>query len=113
MFDKGGLHIDEKIVGLMISQWLPCPRAIWNLLFGMAILLNLVKLSSGILTFTNGHRQYTGKYYLQPVEHLIIIMYYYIIIILLLLYFYYIKNNNPSHCKTYCSKWESKCIIET
>ena len=42
MFDKGGLHIDEKIVGLSISQWLPCPLAIWNLLFGMAILLNLV-----------------------------------------------------------------------
>ena len=33
------LHIDEKIVGLSISQWLPCPLAIWNLLFGMAILL--------------------------------------------------------------------------
>ena len=40
--DKGGLHIDEKIVGLSISQWLPCPLAIWNLLFGMAILLNLL-----------------------------------------------------------------------
>ena len=40
--DKGGLHIDEKIVGLSISQWLPCPLAIWNL-FRMAILLNLVK----------------------------------------------------------------------
>ena len=33
------LHIDEKIVGLAISQWLPFPLAIWNLLFGMAILL--------------------------------------------------------------------------
>ena len=43
IFDKGRLHIDEKIVGLSISQWLPCPLAIWNLLFGMAILLNLVK----------------------------------------------------------------------
>ena len=31
------------IVGLSISQWRPCPLAIWNLLFGMAILLNLVK----------------------------------------------------------------------
>ena len=41
--DKGGLHIDEKIVGLSISKWLPCPLAIWNLLFGMAILLNRVK----------------------------------------------------------------------
>ena len=41
----GGLHIDEKIVGLSISQWLPCPLAIWNLSFGMAILLNLVKHS--------------------------------------------------------------------
>ena len=39
--DKGGLHIEEKIVGLSISQWLPCPLAIWNLLFEMAILLNL------------------------------------------------------------------------
>ena len=36
--DKGGLHIDEKIVGLSISQWRPCPLAIWNVLFGMAIL---------------------------------------------------------------------------
>ena len=40
---QGRLHIDEKIVGLLKSQWLPCPLAIWNLLFGMAILLNLVK----------------------------------------------------------------------
>ena len=40
-YDKGGLHIDDKIVGLSISQWLPCPLAIWNLLFGMAVLLNL------------------------------------------------------------------------
>ena len=39
----GGLHIDEKIVGLSISQWLPCPLAIRNLLFGMATLLNRVK----------------------------------------------------------------------
>ena len=37
------LHIDEKIVGLSISQWLPCPLSLWNLLFGMAILLNRVK----------------------------------------------------------------------
>ena len=41
--DKGGLHIDDKTVGLSISQWLPCLLAIWNLLFGMAIWLNLVK----------------------------------------------------------------------
>ena len=32
IFDKGGLHIDKKIVGLSISKWLPCPLAIWNLL---------------------------------------------------------------------------------
>ena len=32
----------DQIVGLSISQWLPCPLAIWNLLFGMAILLNLL-----------------------------------------------------------------------
>ena len=36
----GGLHIDENFVGLSINQWLPCPLAIWNLLFEMAILLN-------------------------------------------------------------------------
>ena len=41
--DKSGLHIDEKIVGLSISQWLPYPLVIWNVLFEMAILLNLVK----------------------------------------------------------------------
>ena len=33
----------DKIVGLLISQLLPCPLAIWNLLFGMAILFNLAK----------------------------------------------------------------------
>ena len=46
MFDRYFITVgytDEKIVGLSISQWLPCPLAIWNLLFGMAILLNLVK----------------------------------------------------------------------
>ena len=41
IYDKGGLHIDEKIVGLSISQWLLCPLAIWNLLFGMAILFKV------------------------------------------------------------------------
>ena len=41
--------IDEKIVGVSISQWLPCPLAIWNLLFGMAILLNLVKSTSELI----------------------------------------------------------------
>ena len=35
-------NTDEKIVGLSISQWLPCPLVIWNLLFEMAILLNVV-----------------------------------------------------------------------
>ena len=34
------VHIDEKIVGLSISQWLPCPIAIQNLLLGMVILFN-------------------------------------------------------------------------
>ena len=42
----GGLHIDEKFFCLSINQWLPCPLAIWNLLFGMAVLLNLVKNSA-------------------------------------------------------------------
>ena len=45
--DISGLHIDDKSVGFSISQWLPCPLAIWNLLFGMAILVNLVKGSVG------------------------------------------------------------------
>ena len=36
-------HIDEKMVGFSISQSLPCPLPIWNFLFGMAILLNIVK----------------------------------------------------------------------
>ena len=31
------------MVGFSISQSLPCPLAIWYLLFGMAILLNIVK----------------------------------------------------------------------
>ena len=53
MSDEGGLHIDEKIVGLSISQWLPCQLAIWNLLFGMAILLNLVKSTWSILLLPN------------------------------------------------------------
>ena len=35
-------YTDEKIVGLSISQWLPCPLVIWNLLFEIAILLNLL-----------------------------------------------------------------------
>ena len=44
--EKGGIHIDEKNVGLSISQWLPCPLAIWILLFEVAILLNLVSYCS-------------------------------------------------------------------
>ena len=34
------LYIDDKIVGLLINQWLPCPLAILNL-FGMTILINV------------------------------------------------------------------------
>ena len=44
---KGWIYIGGKIVGLSISQWLPCPLAISNLLFGMAILVNLVTKWSG------------------------------------------------------------------
>ena len=55
--DKGGLHIDEKIVGLSISQWLPCPLAVWNLLFEMAILLNLVKYGFCL----NHHPRHSGR----------------------------------------------------
>ena len=40
---KNRIDIDEKMYRLPISQWLPCPLAIWNLLFGMAILLNFFK----------------------------------------------------------------------
>ena len=35
--------MNDKIVGLSISQWLPCPLAIWNLLLGVAILLTVLK----------------------------------------------------------------------
>ena len=56
---KGGLHIDEKIVGLSISQWRPCPLAIWNLLFGMTILLNqLLLLSIVQCTINNNYQQF-------------------------------------------------------
>ena len=44
-------YTDDKIVGLSISQWLPCPLAIWNLLFGMAILLNLFEQLTNIARF--------------------------------------------------------------
>ena len=37
----GYIYIYDTIVGISVSQWLPCPLVIWNLLFGMAILLNL------------------------------------------------------------------------
>ena len=36
---------------LSISQWLPCPLAIWNLLFDMAILLNLVTHNDMVVTY--------------------------------------------------------------
>ena len=39
--DKGGLHIYEKIVGLLISQWIPCPLAISKLVVWNG---NLVKI---------------------------------------------------------------------
>ena len=56
IYDKGGLHIDYKIVGLSISQWLPCPLDIWNVLFGMAILLNLVKNMRGMIQYHENWR---------------------------------------------------------
>ena len=40
---KGGIRIDEKIVGHSISQGLPCLLVIWNLVFWVAILLNILK----------------------------------------------------------------------
>ena len=55
IFDKGRLHIDEKIVGLSISQWLPCPLAIWNLLFGMAILLNIAAMETAAILIVQRH----------------------------------------------------------
>ena len=33
---RAGYTYMIKIVGLSLSQWLPCPLAIWNLLIGMA-----------------------------------------------------------------------------
>ena len=59
--------MDEKIFGLSISQWLPCPLAFWNLLFAMEILINLndslfvyflLLLSSCIKYALNWHRHY-------------------------------------------------------
>ena len=38
---------------LLISQWLPCPLAMWNLLFEMAILLNLVKYNFAQMCSSN------------------------------------------------------------
>ena len=45
---------------ISISQWLPCPLAIWNLLFEMAILLNLVK--SMIVALSTIVDAYNGGY---------------------------------------------------
>ena len=36
-------YIDDTFFGLLLSQWLSCPFAIWNLLSEMTILLNLVQ----------------------------------------------------------------------
>ena len=30
IFDTGGLYVDGRIVGLSISQWLPCPFVAQN-----------------------------------------------------------------------------------
>ena len=68
--DKGGLHIDEKIVGLSISQWLPCPLAIWNLLFEMAILLNLVKYNILFILEDKRMPTYTNKWEPQTYSYL-------------------------------------------
>ena len=46
-------------VRLSISQWLPCPLTIWNLLFGVAILLNLVKTYTHIHMYSQ-HLQKSG-----------------------------------------------------
>ena len=47
----------RKLFGLSISQWLPYPLAIWNSLFGMTILLNLVKycMSLSVESFDEKH----------------------------------------------------------
>ena len=58
--DKGGLHIDEKIVGFSISQWLPCPLAIRNLLFGMANLLKIQWCSTWITSLAIQGRGFDG-----------------------------------------------------
>ena len=60
-------YIDEKIVGLSISQWLPCPLAIWNLLFKMTILLNLVKLMVNVVSADT--RPYCGTTCLRTLNN--------------------------------------------
>ena len=51
IYDKGGLHIDGEIDGISISQCLPCPLAICNMQFWMAILLSLVKNITNVIGF--------------------------------------------------------------
>ena len=46
MYKEKQLVVPLYTVGLTISQWLPCPLAIWNLLFGVVILFKLVKLGN-------------------------------------------------------------------
>ena len=61
----GGLHIDDKIVGLSISKWLPCPLAIWNFLFGMAILLSLVKIHTAAFQHADFLTQMSFVFFIQ------------------------------------------------
>ena len=68
VFDKGRLHIDHNIVGLSMSQWLPCPLAIWNFLFGMAILLNLESGSFIPISGINKHRRCSASFSNKPLR---------------------------------------------
>ena len=50
-----------------ISQWLPCALAIWNLLFGMAILLNLVKSTVWLIVHECETIQTAAAGYIAPI----------------------------------------------
>ena len=50
---RGKIYIDEKCVGILISQWLPCPLAMWSLWLWMTALstchMELVSLNDHLV----------------------------------------------------------------
>ena len=104
--DKNATDVFFFVLLLSISQWLPCPLAIWNLLFGMAILLNLVI----IFTITLSLFSYRQKRNTCVLLRLIVI----ICTITLSLLFYRQKRSHTSFIVT--NKFRhtlEKYVIET